>query len=120
MSASESSQVGASTADWRLGGAANASREPPRPPGFGRYHRGDRNFFLACVALVWLGIFSGFVPQVIKHFKTNAPAYPPIIHVHAAAFVGWLTLLTVQILLIRSGKPGLHRKLVSPAWSWRP
>jgi len=52
-----------------------------------------------------------FWPQIIKHIKTQAPAYPSIVHVHAAAFVGWLVLLTSQILLIRSARVDLHRKL---------
>ena len=101
MSASESSLVGSTT----------APRAVPPPGRFAPHHPGDRNFFLGYVALTWLGILSGFVPQVIKHFKANAPAYPPIIHVHAVAFVGWLTLLTAQVLLIRSGRLGLHRRL---------
>jgi hypothetical protein len=101
MSASESS----------LAGPATAPRNVLPPGRFAPYHPGDRSFFLIYVALIWLGIFSGFVPQVVKHLKTNAPAYPPIIHVHAVAFVGWLTLLTVQVLLIRSGRLSLHRRL---------
>ena len=111
MSALESSPTGASGTDWTLGGAASAPRNPPPADRFARYHRGDRNFFLTCVALIWLGILSGFVPQVTKHFRTDAPAYPFIIHVHALVFVGWLTLLTTQVLLIRSGRASLHRKL---------
>jgi hypothetical protein len=101
MSASESSLVGSATAPRNVS-----------PPGrFARYHPADRNFFLVYVALIWLGIFSGFGPQVVKHLKTNAPAYAPIIHIHAIAFVGWLTLLTAQVLLIRSGRLSLHRRL---------
>jgi hypothetical protein len=111
MSASESSQIGASETDWTLGGAASAPRNPPPANRFARYHRGDRNFFLVYVGLIWLGILSGFGPQVIKHVKTNAPAYPLIVHIHALVFVGWLTLLTTQVLLIRSGRADLHRRL---------
>ena len=58
-----------------------------------------------------MGILSGFVPQVIKHLKTHAPGYPSIVHIHAAVFVGWLALLTSQVLLIRSGRRDLHRRL---------
>ena len=111
MTALESSQAAASETDWNLGGAASAPRNPPPADRFARYHRGDRNFFLVYVALIWLGILSGFSPQVIKHFKTAAPAYPSIVHLHALIFVGWLALLTTQVLLIRSGRAVLHRKL---------
>jgi hypothetical protein len=111
MSALESSQAGTSGTDWPLGGAASAPRNPPPADRFARYHRGDRNFFLIYVALIWLGILSGFGPQVAKHLRTDAPAYPYIVHFHALVFVGWLTLLTTQVLLIRSGRASLHRRL---------
>ena len=111
MSASESSQASTSAVDWSPAGGAKAPGAPLSPQRFARYHRGDRNFFLAYVALIWLGILSGFGPQVAKHLRTNAAAYPSIVHIHAVVFVSWLTLLTAQILLIRSGKLGLHRRL---------
>lgn len=111
MSALESSAAAASGTDWTPGDTASAPRSPPPADRFARHHRGDRNFFLVCVALIWLGILSGFVPQVVKHLKTDAPAYPSIVHVHALVFVGWLTLLTTQILLIRSGRASFHRRL---------
>lgn len=37
--------------------------------------------------------------------------YPLIVHFHAVAFVGWLTLFTVQVALIRNERPDLHRRL---------
>lgn len=106
MSRSEPSQV-AAAADLSLHGARGATREPP----FARYHRGDRNFFLIYVALIWLAILSGFGPQIVKHLQTQAPAYPLIVHFHAVAFVGWLVLLTAQVLLIRFARPDIHRSL---------
>jgi hypothetical protein len=33
------------------------------------------------------------------------------VHFHAAAFVGWLVLLTVQVGLVRAGRTDIHRKL---------
>lgn len=71
----------------------------------------DRNFFLLMVALIWLGILMGFVPEIAAHIRQHKPAYPQIVHVHAAAFVGWLCLLTIQVGLIRSGRADIHRKL---------
>jgi uncharacterized membrane protein YozB (DUF420 family) len=73
--------------------------------------RWDRDFFLLVVALIWLGILMGFVPEIVGRIQAHKPAYPLIVPIHAAAFVGWLCLLTTQVLLIRSGRPDIHRKL---------
>jgi hypothetical protein len=34
-----------------------------------------------------------------------------MVHVHAAAFVGWLSLLTAQVLLVRTHRLATHRRL---------
>lgn len=73
--------------------------------------RRDRDFFLFMVALIWLGIAMGFVPEIAAHIRMHKPAYPLIVHIHATAFVGWLGLLTTQVVLIRSGRADIHRKL---------
>jgi uncharacterized membrane protein YozB (DUF420 family) len=78
---------------------------------FAPFHRYDRNFFLAYVALIWLGILMGFGGDIVDHIKSHAPAFPLIVHVHAIAFVGWLVVLTIQVLLIRGGRHDLHRNL---------
>lgn len=79
--------------------------------GFAPFHRWDRNFFLFMVALIWLGILMGFVPEIVKHVQMHKPAYPLVVHVHAVAFVSWLLLLTAQVLLIRSGRVDIHKRL---------
>jgi hypothetical protein len=39
------------------------------------------------------------------------------VHVHALIFVGWLVLLTAQLLLIRNGRLDIHRRLgMAAAW----
>lgn len=78
---------------------------------FAPYHKWDRNFFLTYVVLIWFGVLNGFVPEILQHIAKNKPPYPVIIHIHAIAFVGWLVLLTVQVLLIRRSRHDLHRKL---------
>jgi hypothetical protein len=78
---------------------------------FAAQHPWDRNFFLAIVALIWLGILMGFGPQIQQHMATAAAPYPLIVHIHAAAFVGWLVLLTTQVLLIRVHRTDIHRRL---------
>lgn len=79
--------------------------------GFAPFHRWDRNFFLFLVALIWLGILMGFVPEMLEHARGLKPPFPVIVHVHGAIFVAYLVLLTAQILLIRFGRAGWHKTL---------
>ncbi|MBW8815493.1 MAG: hypothetical protein JF588_18890 [Caulobacterales bacterium] len=78
---------------------------------FAPQHQWDRNFFLAYLVLIWLGIGMGFGSDVIHHVTTHERAYPLIVHVHAATFMTWLALFSAQILLIRTGRTAIHRKL---------
>jgi len=87
------------------------------PPRGGRISRGladhrrwDRNFFLLMVALLWLGILMGFVPEIIGRIEARE-AFPAVVYFHGAVFVSWLCLLTTQVLLIRSRRVELHREL---------
>ena len=73
-------------------------------------HGQDRNFFLLMVGLIWLGILMGFVPEIAHRVRTDQP-FPAVVYFHGAAFVGWLALLTVQVLLIRARRVSLHREL---------
>jgi hypothetical protein len=90
---------------------AVAPLSTPLPRRFNSHHPWDRNFILIYVLLIWFGIAMGFGPQIVKHVEKHAPAYPYIVHLHAAAFVGWLVLLSVQVWLIRQHKAAIHRKL---------
>jgi hypothetical protein len=78
---------------------------------FAPYHRWDHNFFLSMVALIWFGVLMGFVPAIWTHVVKHKPPYPVAVHIHAAAMVAWLALLTTQALLIRARRTDLHRKL---------
>ena len=64
------------------------------PGPFAPCHRWDRDFFLTYLALFWLIILMGFVPEIIHHVQRREPPYPLVVHFHAAAFVGGLVLLT--------------------------
>jgi hypothetical protein len=88
---------------------ARDSTHPAAP--FPAQHPWDRNFFLGLVALIWLGVLMGFVPQMAQHVSEHQRPYPLAVHVHAAAFVGWLVLLTAQVLLVRTRRLALHRTL---------
>jgi uncharacterized membrane protein YozB (DUF420 family) len=90
----------------------------PRPAAsFAPQHRADRGFFLLLVALIWLGVVGGFGLDMLDHVRHSSRAYPMIVHVHALIFVGWLVLLTTQVLLIRKRRADIHRRLgMAAAW----
>lgn len=72
----------------------------------------DRTFFALFVAMCWTGVLFGFFPASGARMMGKADYVAPLIlHIHAAVFVGWLTLLTTQMLLIRNGRCDLHMKL---------
>jgi hypothetical protein len=83
----------------------------PRDPGFAPDHPADRNAFLVLTACVWVGVLMGFGGDIRQHVAKHGLDYPLIVHVHAAAFVGWLALFTVQVLLIRSRRFETHKRL---------
>ena len=78
---------------------------------FAASHPWDRTFFLANVAVAWIGILAGFSPELLEHGRGISPFPPPIVLVHGVVFFGWLVLFTVQVLLIRSRRVDIHRKL---------
>jgi hypothetical protein len=91
--------------------SADLQLTPVRAPApFRSFHKRDRDFFAVMVGLIWLGILMGFVPDIFSHIRSGT-SFPPIVHIHAAAFVGWLVLLTAQAWLIRTRRPDIHRKL---------
>lgn len=73
----------------------------------------DRNAFLFFTALVWVAVLSGFGTDTFNHLSKYGLDYPMIVHFHAVAFVGYLTLFTVQVALIRNARANTHRRLGS-------
>jgi hypothetical protein len=71
----------------------------------------EHTFILVLIALIWAAIIGGFAPEIVEHLRSNARPYPYVVHFHAAAFCGWLILVTVQVLLIGAGRRRLHMKL---------
>jgi hypothetical protein len=71
----------------------------------------DRQFFsrmaVACAAV---GVI-GFAPTYWVPLLTGNLTLPPILHLHAAVFYGWLTLFVVQSRLIASRQVLRHRSL---------
>lgn len=74
------------------------------------HRRSDRNFFLLMVGILWVGILMGFVPDIIHRTRAHH-LWPAVVYFHGAVFLGWLSLLTAQVLLIRSRRVDLHREL---------
>ncbi len=75
----------------------------------------DRIFYPLFVAAIWCGVLGGFGPELVRHVQGGAAPYPLIVHLHAAAFTGWLMLLSTQVLFIRTGRWQLHRQLGTAA-----
>jgi uncharacterized membrane protein len=98
--------------------SVEAIARTPRPAApFVPQHAGDRNFFLALLVLTWVGIIGGFGLDMADHIRNSTRAYPLIVHLHALLFVGWLVLLTTQMMLVRGKRLDLHRRLgLAMAW----
>lgn len=83
-----------------------------RPPsGFAPQHPADAWFFPAILGAIWVILLVGFLPETFASLQPGGRAYPPIIHVHAVVFFGWITFLTMQIGLIRTGNVAWHRQM---------
>lgn len=69
--------------------------------------------------LLILGIQWGFYRPYLSQFPNFVNA-TPVIHIHGALLMGWMTLLVVQPLLIFSKKVQWHRKLGKVSWVLGP
>lgn len=109
----EDRRQGLSQAEWLQMDRRKADRrQAGAGPGFAAYHPWDRNFHLLFAALCWLGVVMGFFPASAARLQGQADYVAPLIlHIHALAFVGWLVLLTVQVLLVRTARQAVHRRL---------
>jgi len=65
------------------------------------------------MALYNAGAFSFFAAMGISSFGA-----PPIVHVHAVIFFGWVVILAVQASLAAAGNRALHRRLGWLATGW--
>lgn len=64
------------------------------------------------ILVAWLGVILGFAPASWGRLQGRAdyPA-PLILHLHAMLFTAWMILLSAQVLLIRTGRRALHRRV---------
>ena len=68
-------------------------------------------FYIALTVLMAATVAVGFWPSYFGQLIHGLPARPWIIHVHGTVFVGWMTLLAIQVGLAATGRVRTHRKL---------
>lgn len=81
------------------------------PTGATRRADTERWFFTGAALAMLVVTFAGFAPSYYLAPLTGAPAVPPIVHLHAAVFTGWMLLYAGQNLLVFGDRRDLHRKL---------
>lgn len=80
--------------------------------------RGEARFFFMMACAMAATIVAGFSFNLAMGRSTFA--VPPLYHVHAAIFMGWVALYLAQNALIFSGNARLHRRLGWLALLWVP
>lgn len=79
---------------------------------FVAWHRWDRALYIGFVIVAWFAVYKGFGAPITARFtgKADYPApLAPVVHVWS--FFGWLTLLTLQVMLINARRTDLHKLL---------
>ncbi|RUO55561.1 hypothetical protein [Pseudidiomarina homiensis] len=73
------------------------------------FSSGKRSSFFIFISVFYLGIaIVGFFPSFLRGVDTGLTTIPWIIHLHALAMMGWLTLVILQAWLVRQGKMWWH------------
>jgi hypothetical protein len=70
----------------------------------------DRRIYVIWIGVVWAAILGGFGMDFARYMGETPPP-PFILHVHAAVFVLWLALVSLQILWVEIGKLRRHKQL---------
>ena len=70
----------------------------------------DRKIYMVWIGAVWVAILAGFGLDFARYMD-EAPPPPLILHLHAAVFVVWLGLVTLQILWVEIGKLRWHKQM---------
>jgi hypothetical protein len=79
---------------------------------FAAFHRYDTSFYLGFVAFCWIAIGFGFGPGIWARFQGLAPYEAPLaLQIHVFSYIGWMVLLTMQMLLVRFKVVNWHKKL---------
>ena len=72
--------------------------------------RTDRNAYVVWMAIIWAAILGGFGLDFARYMQETPPP-PNILHIHAAVYLIWLVLVSVQIFLVQTGDIRLHMRL---------
>jgi len=78
----------------------------------------ERNFFRVMATVISVIIFAGFSFHLAMGRSTFA--VPPVYHIHALVFFGWVALYLAQNWLIAANNIALHRSLGRLAYVWVP
>jgi hypothetical protein len=76
----------------------------------------DGRFFMRGAISMALVIVAGFSVQLAMGRSTFAS--PPLVHAHAIAFMGWVTIYVLQNVFVATDRLALHRRLgwIAAAW----
>jgi hypothetical protein len=74
--------------------------------------------YIAIGALAIITAVAGFWPKYFGPFFAGTLQTIPMIHVHAAVFVGWLLIVVAQAWFAASGRLALHRKVGNYGMYW--
>ena len=78
----------------------------------------ERRFFMILSITMAAIIVAGFATNLALGRSTFA--VPPVYHIHAAIFFGWVALFVAQNLLIAGNNVAVHRRLGMLAVIWTP
>ena len=76
----------------------------------------DERFFLLLALIMAAVLVAGFVLQLAM--GRSSFGAPPIVHLHAVVFFGWVVIFVLQSALAGSGSMRLHRRLGWLATGW--
>jgi hypothetical protein len=74
--------------------------------------RNERRFFGGMAVALSITVFAGFAPTYYLNAIAERPfELTPLLHLHGAAFTGWMLLLVAQTSLIAAGARRVHMRL---------
>jgi hypothetical protein len=76
-----------------------------------RIRSAPRRFYVALSGIIAVIVFVGFWPTYFGPLVAGTVEKPPVIHIHATVYVGWLALFITQTVFAATGRRALHVKL---------
>lgn len=77
---------------------------------------GDLRFYRVLITAMAAALVAGFVVQLAM--GRSSFGAPPVVHLHALVFMGWVAIVVAQAWLVAGGRTGLHRALGGLALAW--